>query len=44
MNAARDGVRKQWLRRYAFLEDVIVDVPLEAVRRATATIAHQSDA
>ncbi|MDQ6752132.1 MAG: carbohydrate kinase family protein [Actinomycetota bacterium] len=44
MNTARDGVRKQWLRRYAFLEDVIVDVPLEAVRRATATIAHQSDA
>ncbi|MCU1572827.1 MAG: carbohydrate kinase [Micrococcaceae bacterium] len=44
MSSARNGVRKQWLRRYAFLEDMILDVPLEAVRRATATIAHQSDA
>lgn len=44
MSAARDGVRKQWLRRYAFLEDIVSDVPLEAARRATATIATQSDA
>ncbi|GAA1051089.1 PfkB family carbohydrate kinase [Arthrobacter russicus] len=44
MNSARAGVRKQWLRRYAFLEDLVLDVPSEAVRRATATIAHHSDA
>lgn len=44
MHTKREGVRKHWLRRYAFLEDVISDLPLEAVRRATATIAHQSDA
>ncbi|WP_026550673.1 PfkB family carbohydrate kinase [Arthrobacter sp. Br18] len=44
MSAERDGVRKQWLRRYAFLEDLVSDVPLEAVRRASATIARHSDA
>ncbi|NJC23106.1 sugar/nucleoside kinase (ribokinase family) [Arthrobacter pigmenti] len=44
MSAGRDGVRKQWLRRYAFLEHIVTDVPPEAVRRATATIATQSDA
>jgi sugar/nucleoside kinase (ribokinase family) len=38
------GARSQWLRRYGFLRDIIEDVPLEAVRRATATIARQSDA
>ena len=44
MSAERDGVRKQWLRRYAFLEDIVSNVPPEAVRRATATLATQSDA
>ena len=44
MSAERDGVRKQWLRRYAFLEDAVANVPPEAVRRASATIATQSDA
>lgn len=44
MNSGREGMRKQWLRRYAFLEDLVLDVPLEAVRRASATIAHHSDA
>lgn len=43
-NAPRDGIRKQWLRRYAFLEEIVRIVPPEAVRRASATIAHQSDA
>ncbi|MFJ6279844.1 PfkB family carbohydrate kinase [Arthrobacter subterraneus] len=44
VSAERDGVRKQWLRRYAFLEDIVSHVPAEAVRRASATIATQSDA
>ncbi|MDJ0355832.1 PfkB family carbohydrate kinase [Paenarthrobacter sp. PH39-S1] len=44
VNTSREGMRKQWLRRYSFLEDVLLDVPAEAVRRASATIAHQSDA
>lgn len=44
MNQHREGVRKHWLRRYRFLADVVKDVPDEAVRRASATIAHQSDA
>ncbi len=43
-NTERAGIRKQWLRRYAFLEDIVRDVPPEAVRRASATIAHQADA
>ncbi len=38
------GARSQWLRRYAFLADVVRDVPGAAVRRATATIGRQSDA
>jgi sugar/nucleoside kinase (ribokinase family) len=38
------GARSQWLRRYAFLRDIVNDVPQEAVRRATATIGRQSDA
>lgn len=37
------GRSAQWLRRYAFLEDLVRDVPAEAVRRATATIARRSD-
>lgn len=44
MNSTGTGLRKQWLRRYAFLEDLVLDVPVEAARRATATIAHHSDA
>lgn len=44
VSEGRDGVRKQWLRRYAFLDELVSDVPTEAVRRATATIARQSDA
>lgn len=44
MNGAREGVHKQWLRRYAYLEELVQDVPDEGVRRATATIAHHSDA
>ncbi len=44
VSAGRDGVRRQWLRRYAFLEDLVSDVPTEALRRASATIARQSDA
>ena len=44
VSAERDGIRKQWLRRYAFLEDIVSHVPAEAVRRASATIATQSDA
>jgi sugar/nucleoside kinase (ribokinase family) len=39
-----DGIRRQWVRRYAFLEHLVSDVPLEAVRRASATIARHSDA
>jgi sugar/nucleoside kinase (ribokinase family) len=38
------GMRAQWLRRYAFLRDVVRDVPGGGVRRATATIGRQSDA
>jgi sugar/nucleoside kinase (ribokinase family) len=42
--ARSTGMRAQWLRRYAFLRDVVQDVPGGAVRRATATIGRQSDA
>ncbi|GAB3592795.1 PfkB family carbohydrate kinase [Angustibacter peucedani] len=38
------GAPSQWLRRYAFLADVVHDVPGAAVRRASATIGRQSDA
>lgn len=38
------GARSQWIRRYGFLRDIVSGVPQEAVRRATATIARQSDA
>jgi sugar/nucleoside kinase (ribokinase family) len=42
---ARKGVQgSQWLRRYLFLEDIVRDVPPEAQRRASATLAHLSDA
>ncbi len=44
MSAERDGMRRQWLRRYAFLEELVSDVPSEAARRASATIARHSDA
>lgn len=44
VNHNRNGIRRQWLRRYSFLEDVLAGVPREAERRATATIAHYSDA
>lgn len=44
VSESRDKVRKQWLKRYEFLEDMVSGVPLEAVRRASATIARQSDA
>ncbi|NKX53661.1 carbohydrate kinase family protein [Arthrobacter mobilis] len=44
MNTSRDSVRGPWLRRYAFLEQLIPAVPQQAVRRATATVARHSDA
>lgn len=37
------GRGAQWLRRYTFLADLVRDVPAEALRRATATIARRSD-
>jgi sugar/nucleoside kinase (ribokinase family) len=43
-NARRERQSTHWLRRYSFLEEIIRDVPLAAQRRATATIAHLSDA
>jgi sugar/nucleoside kinase (ribokinase family) len=43
-NARPERQSSQWLRRFAFLEDIIQDVPQAAQRRATATIAHLSDA
>jgi len=43
-NARRERQSSQWLRRYGFLEEIVRDVPLAAQRRATATIAHLSDA
>jgi sugar/nucleoside kinase (ribokinase family) len=43
-NARPERQGSQWLRRYRFLEEIIRDVPREAQRRATATIAHLSDA
>ncbi|MBT1001028.1 carbohydrate kinase family protein [Paenarthrobacter sp. DKR-5] len=44
VSSSRSGLRKQWLRRYAFLEEIVSDVPPAAARRAAATIANQSDA
>ena len=43
-NARKERQSSQWLRRYRFLEEIVRDVPPEAQRRATATIAHLSDA
>ncbi|WP_461164826.1 carbohydrate kinase family protein [Arthrobacter sp. R4-81] len=43
-NARPERQGSQWLRRYKFLEEIVRDVPPEAQRRATATIAHLSDA
>jgi sugar/nucleoside kinase (ribokinase family) len=43
VNDAREGVRGQWLRRYAFLEKIVPEIPPLAVRRATATVARHSD-
>jgi len=37
------GGTAQWLRRYTFLAELVRDVPAQAVRRATATIARRSD-
>ncbi|MCG2621699.1 carbohydrate kinase family protein [Arthrobacter sp. I2-34] len=44
MNTSGQSVRGQWLRRYAFLEQLLPDVPPQAVRRAAATVARHSDA
>ncbi len=43
-NARPERQSSQWLRRFSFLEDIVRDVPSQALRRATATIAHLSDA
>ena len=43
-NARPERQGSQWLRRFGFLADIVRDVPLEAQRRAGATIAHLSDA
>jgi sugar/nucleoside kinase (ribokinase family) len=43
VRAQGKGGAAQWLRRYGFLDDLVRDVPASAVRRATATIARQSD-
>ncbi|MEV7637329.1 carbohydrate kinase family protein [Pseudarthrobacter enclensis] len=43
-NARPERQMSQWLRRFGFLADIIQDVPQEAPRRASATIAHLSDA
>ncbi|WP_285728288.1 PfkB family carbohydrate kinase [Psychromicrobium xiongbiense] len=44
VSTSREGLRQHWLRRYAFLGELVQDVPCQAARRATATIAHYSDA
>ncbi|WP_434993302.1 PfkB family carbohydrate kinase [Arthrobacter sp. Ld5] len=44
VSAGGDAVQKQLRRRYAFLEGLVSDVPGQASRRATATIARHSDA
>lgn len=44
MSASPKGITKLWLRRHEFLGELLRDVPVEAVRRAGATIAHHSDA
>ena len=37
------GGNAQWLRRYGFLAELVCEVPAQAVRRTTATIARRSD-
>lgn len=44
VNARKERQASQWLRRFAFLEPIVQDIPKEAARRASATIAHLSDA
>ncbi|MET3705652.1 carbohydrate kinase family protein [Arthrobacter sp. UYEF6] len=43
-NSRPERQSSQWLRRFGFLADILHDIPLAAQRRATATIAHLSDA
>ena len=43
-NARKERQGSQWLRRYGFLAEIVRDVPPGAQRRASATIAHLSDA
>ncbi len=43
-SAREDAYHRSLRRRYAFLEDIVPDVPPMACRRATATIARHSDA
>ena len=43
-NAGTERQTSQWLRRFGFLSEIIQDVPPTAQRRASATIAHLSDA
>ncbi|MCR1163505.1 MULTISPECIES: carbohydrate kinase family protein [Micrococcaceae] len=43
-NARKERQSSQWVRRFAFLEPIVKDIPAEAQRRARATIAHLSDA
>ncbi|MDR6435620.1 sugar/nucleoside kinase (ribokinase family) [Paenarthrobacter nicotinovorans] len=43
-NARKERQSSPWLRRFAFLEPIVKDIPAEAQRRARATIAHLSDA
>ncbi len=42
-NEGADAYTHSVRRRYAFLEDLVTDVPAEACRRATATIARFAD-
>ncbi|NKX52666.1 carbohydrate kinase family protein, partial [Arthrobacter deserti] len=44
VNTSRESGRGQWLRRYAFLEELVSGVPRQAVRRAAGTVARHSDA
>ncbi|MET4589065.1 carbohydrate kinase family protein [Arthrobacter sp. 754] len=43
-NSRPERQSSQWLRRFGFLAEILHDVPVGAQRRATATIAHLSDA
>ncbi|WP_131682839.1 PfkB family carbohydrate kinase [Pseudarthrobacter sp. YALA5] len=43
-NSRPERQSSQWLRRFGFLAEILHDVPMGAQRRATATIAHLSDA